>query len=167
MDESIINNCLGFLKTFKLKTAEGEVKVAVLGDSPGREEYLQHINSFLRNLTRRKWDAKMTKSIRAVQLATASMTKFAKVPANETGAMTAMRSASLAAAVEKRKEEAKKSGEKPISPTKKPKTEGEDLKLVLSSKFTSALVTHCHMGQAKAENMFDTIYKNATAKEEN
>ncbi len=46
----------------------------------------------------------MTKSIRAVQLATASMTKFAKVPANETGAMTATRSASLAAAVEKRKQ---------------------------------------------------------------
>jgi hypothetical protein len=91
-------------ETFKLKTAEGEVKVAVLGDSPGPEEYLQHINSFLRNLTRRKWDAKMTKSIRAVQLATASMTKFAKVPANETGAMTATRSASLAAAVEKRKQ---------------------------------------------------------------
>ncbi len=49
-------------------------------------------------------DAKMTKSIKAVQLATASMTKFAKVPANETGAMTATRSASLAAAVEKRKQ---------------------------------------------------------------
>jgi len=75
--------------------------------------------------------------------------------------------ADKAAAFKKRKEEAKKSGEKPISPTKKPKTEGEDLKLVLSSKFTSALVTHCHMGQAKAENMFDTIYKNATTKEEN
>ena len=34
-------------ETFKMKTAEGEVKVAVLGDSPGPEEYLQHINSFL------------------------------------------------------------------------------------------------------------------------
>jgi hypothetical protein len=90
-------------ETFKLKTAEGEVKVAVLGDSPGPEEYLQHINSFLRNLSRKKWDVKMTKSIRAVQLATASMTKFARVPINETSAMTATRSASLAAAVEDRK----------------------------------------------------------------
>jgi hypothetical protein len=66
--------------------------------------------------------------------------------------------------------EAKKSGEKGdklASPPKKPKTEREDLKLALSSKFTSSLVTHCHMGQAKAENMFDAIYKKATAEEEN
>ncbi len=39
-----------------------EVKVAVLGDSPGPEEYLQHINSFLRNLSRKKINAKMTKT---------------------------------------------------------------------------------------------------------
>ncbi len=45
----------------------------------------------------------MTKSIRAVLLATASMTKFAKIPVIETSAMTATRSASLAAAVEDRK----------------------------------------------------------------
>ncbi len=31
-------------------TVEGEVKVAVLGDSPGAEEYLQHINNFIRML---------------------------------------------------------------------------------------------------------------------
>jgi len=31
----------------KMKTPEGEVKVAVLGDSPGVEEYLQHINNFI------------------------------------------------------------------------------------------------------------------------
>ena len=30
-------------ETIKMKTLEGEVKVAVLGDSPGPEEYLQHI----------------------------------------------------------------------------------------------------------------------------
>jgi hypothetical protein len=30
-----------------MKTPEGEVKVAVLGDSPGAEEYLQHLNVFL------------------------------------------------------------------------------------------------------------------------
>jgi len=75
--------------------------------------------------------------------------------------------ADKAAAFKKRKEEAKKTGKKPASPPKKPKTEGEDLKLALSSKFTSALVTHCHMGQAEAENMFDAIYKNATTAEEN
>jgi hypothetical protein len=69
------------------------------------------------------------------------------------------------AAFKKRKEDTKKSGNKLASPAKKPKT--EDLKLALSSKFTSALVTHCHMGQAKVENMFDSIYNEATIKEEN
>jgi hypothetical protein len=71
------------------------------------------------------------------------------------------------AAFKKRKENAKKSGNKVASPAKKSKSESEDLKLALSSKFTSALVTHCHMGQAEAENMFDSIYKNATTEEEN
>ena len=71
------------------------------------------------------------------------------------------------AAFKKRKEDAKKSGDKQASPAKKSKSKGEDLKLALSSKFTSAMVTHCHMGQAEAENMFDFIYKNPTAQEEN
>ena len=31
----------------KMKTPEGEVKMAVLGDNPGPEEYLQHHNAFL------------------------------------------------------------------------------------------------------------------------
>ena len=34
-------------ETIKMKTSEGEVKVAVLGDSPGAEEYLQHLNAIL------------------------------------------------------------------------------------------------------------------------
>jgi len=34
-------------ETIKMKTPEGEVKVAILGDSPGAEEYLQHINNFI------------------------------------------------------------------------------------------------------------------------
>ena len=34
-------------ETIKMKTPEGEVKVAVLGDSPGAEEYLHHINNFI------------------------------------------------------------------------------------------------------------------------
>jgi len=29
-----------------MKTPEGEVKMAVLGDSPDKEEYLQHLNAF-------------------------------------------------------------------------------------------------------------------------
>ncbi len=41
-------------ETIKMKTPEGEVKVAVLGDSPGPEEYLQHISSFIRMLERKK-----------------------------------------------------------------------------------------------------------------
>ena len=75
--------------------------------------------------------------------------------------------ADKAAALKKRKEDAKKSGDRRASPAKKPKSEGGDLKLALSNKFTSALVSHCHMGQAEAENMFDSIYKEATVKEEN
>jgi hypothetical protein len=39
-------------KTIKMKTPEVEVKVAVLGDSPGPKEYLQHISSFIRMLER-------------------------------------------------------------------------------------------------------------------
>ena len=34
-------------ETIKMKTPEGEVKMAVLGDSPGMEEYFQHLNTFL------------------------------------------------------------------------------------------------------------------------
>jgi len=34
-------------ETIKMKTPEGEVKMAVLGDGPGMEEYLQHLNTFL------------------------------------------------------------------------------------------------------------------------
>jgi hypothetical protein len=52
--------------------------------------------------------------------------------------------ADKAASFKKRKEEAKKTRKKPTSPPKKPKTK-----------------------EAKAENMFDAIYKNATAVEEN
>jgi len=34
-------------ETVKMKIPEGEVKMAVLGDSPGLEDYLQHHNAFL------------------------------------------------------------------------------------------------------------------------
>jgi hypothetical protein len=32
-------------ENIKMKTPEGEVKMPVLGDSPGTEEYLQHLNA--------------------------------------------------------------------------------------------------------------------------
>ena len=78
-------------ETVKMKTSEGDVKMAVLGDSPGPEEYLQHLNSFLRMLSRKKWDEEMTKSIKAVLTATASVKKFARVLNGETEAQTARR----------------------------------------------------------------------------
>ncbi len=48
-----------------MKTSEGEVKMAVLGDSPGLEEYLQHHNAFLQMFARKKWDDefKLTKAV--------------------------------------------------------------------------------------------------------
>ncbi len=67
------------------------------------------------------------------------------------------------AAFKKRKEAAKKPGAKPAPPAKKVKADGKDLKLALANKFTSTMVTHCHMGQAEAENMFDSFYKDANA----
>jgi len=41
-------------ETVKMKTPEGKVKMAVLGDNPGAEEYLQHLNAFLRMHARKK-----------------------------------------------------------------------------------------------------------------
>jgi hypothetical protein len=60
-----------YRETIKMKTPEGEVKVAVLGDSPGAEEYLQHINAFLRMLARKKFEDDMKKLSKAVVTATA------------------------------------------------------------------------------------------------
>ncbi len=65
-------------ETVKMKTSEGEVKMAVLGDNPGPEEYLQHLNSFLRMLSRKKWDDEMTKLTEAVLVATAQVRKLVK-----------------------------------------------------------------------------------------
>ena len=48
-------------ETVKMKTPEGEVKMAVLGDSPCLEEYLQHHNAFLRMLARKKWEDELNK----------------------------------------------------------------------------------------------------------
>ncbi len=70
-------------ETIKMKTAEGDVKTAVLGDNPGAEEYLQHINSFLRMLSRKKWDDEMTKLTKAVSTAAALARKLERVPRGE------------------------------------------------------------------------------------
>ena len=53
-------------ETIKMKTPKGEVKVAVLGDCPGPEEYLQHISSFIRMLERKKVTDDMLKLAKAV-----------------------------------------------------------------------------------------------------
>jgi len=54
-------------ETIKMKTPVGEVKVAVLGDSPGAEEYLQHINNFIQMLMlgRKKIEEDMLKLAKA------------------------------------------------------------------------------------------------------
>ena len=78
-------------ETIKMKTSEGEVKTAVLGDNPGAEEYLQHLNSFLRMLSRKKWDDEMTKLTKAVSTAAALVRKLEKVPKGESAAQTANR----------------------------------------------------------------------------
>ena len=57
-------------ETVKMKTPEGEVKMAVLGDSPGAEEYLQHLNASQQMLARKKSDEKLIKLHKAVVTAT-------------------------------------------------------------------------------------------------
>jgi len=64
----------------KMKTPEGKVKMAVLGDSPGTEEYLQHLNAFQRMISRKKLDDKMTKWTKAVIIAAALVRKLERIP---------------------------------------------------------------------------------------
>jgi hypothetical protein len=78
-------------ETVKMKTPEGEVKVVVLGDSPGLEEYLQHLNAFLRMLARKKYEDDLLKLSKAVVVATALVTKLSKAPSGEKGPETAER----------------------------------------------------------------------------
>ena len=66
-----------------MKSSEGEVKVAVLGDSPGAEEYLQHLNAFSRMLARKKLADDLQKCAKAVVTATAAVRKHSKVPNGE------------------------------------------------------------------------------------
>jgi len=74
-----------------MKTSEGDVKTAVLGDNPGVEEYLQHLNSFLRMLSRKKWDVEMTKLTKAVSVAAALARKLERVPKGESLGQTTNR----------------------------------------------------------------------------
>jgi hypothetical protein len=78
-------------ETVKVKTSEGEVKMAVLGDNPGPEEYLQHLNSFTRMLSRKKLDEEMTKLTKAVLATTARARKLARTPSDETEPQTSVR----------------------------------------------------------------------------
>jgi len=72
----------------KMKTPEGEVKMAVLGDSPGTEEYLQHLNAFQRMRSRKKLDEKMTKWTKAVVSAAALARKLERILKEETESQT-------------------------------------------------------------------------------
>ena len=70
-------------ENIKMKTPEGEVKVAVLGDSPGAEECLQHLNAFLRMFARKNYKDDMTKLSKAVVTATALVRRLARIPSGE------------------------------------------------------------------------------------
>jgi len=70
-------------ETIKMKTSEGEVKVAVLGDSPGAEKYLQHINNFIRMLERKKIEEDLLKLAKAVISPKALVRKLKMVPQGE------------------------------------------------------------------------------------
>jgi hypothetical protein len=66
-----------------MKSAEGKVKVAVLGNSPGAEEYLQHLNAFSRMFARKKLADDLQKCAKAVVTATAAVRKHSKIPNGE------------------------------------------------------------------------------------
>jgi len=70
-------------ETINTKTLEGEVKVAVLGDSPGAEEYLQHINNFIQMLERKKIEDDLLKFAKAVLSPRALVRKLKTAPPGE------------------------------------------------------------------------------------
>jgi hypothetical protein len=69
--------------TNKMKTSDGEVKVAVLGNSPGLEEYLQHLSSFVRMLERKKVTDDMLKLAKAVASLKAPVRRLTTAPQGE------------------------------------------------------------------------------------
>jgi len=88
-------------ETIKMKTPEGEVKVAVLGDNPGAEEYLHHINNFIRMLGRKKIEEDMLKLAKAVISPKALVRKLKTVPQGEKPAEKTARLVLLKAAAKK------------------------------------------------------------------
>jgi hypothetical protein len=78
-------------ETVKMKTLEAEFKLAVLGDSSGAEEYLQHHNAFLRFLARKKLDVELTKVTKAVVKASALVKVLVRIPNKETEPETSLR----------------------------------------------------------------------------
>jgi len=88
-------------ETIKMKTPEGEVKVAVLGDSPGAEEYLQHINNFIRMLERKKIEEDLLKFAEAVISPRALARKLKTVPPGDKPADKTVRLEQLKAAIRK------------------------------------------------------------------
>jgi hypothetical protein len=90
-------------ETIKMKTPEGEVKVAVLGDSPGPEEYLQHISTFVRmlELERKKITDDLLKLAKAVASQNAPMRKLRTAPPGEKPADKTVRLEQLKDAVDK------------------------------------------------------------------
>jgi len=97
-DEALIKaSC----ETIKMKTPEGEVKVAVLGDSPGPEEYLQHISSFVRMLERKKVTEDLLTLAKAVASQKAPVRKLRAAPPGEKPANKTVRLEQLKDAVDK------------------------------------------------------------------
>ena len=86
-------------KTIKMKTPEGEVKVAILGESPGAEEYLQHISSFVRMLERKKVTDDMLKLAKAVASLKAPVRRLTTAPQGEKPPDKTVRLEKLEAAV--------------------------------------------------------------------
>ena len=78
-------------ETVKMKTPEGEVKTAVLEDSTGGEEYLQHLNAFLQMLVKKKYKNESTKLSKAVVTITALVRRLARTPSKETETDTSKR----------------------------------------------------------------------------
>ncbi len=88
-------------ETIKMKTLEGKVKVAVLGDSPGAEDYLQHISSFVRMLERKKVTDDLLKLAKAVASLKAPVRKLRAAPPGEKPAEKPVRLKKLKDAVDK------------------------------------------------------------------
>ncbi len=77
------------------------MKVAVLGNSPGPEEYLQHISSFVRMLERKKISEDLLKQAKVVASLKAPVRKLRAAPPGEKPAEKTVRLEQLKDAVDK------------------------------------------------------------------